>query len=69
MFCSDGLSDGLWNERIQRELKKSQDDGRSVEVTARVLLDEAVSAAGKDDTTLFVVKISTVDDIAKNEKS
>ncbi|MGK0189857.1 MAG: serine/threonine protein phosphatase PrpC [Verrucomicrobiales bacterium] len=60
LFCSDGVTDGLWTARIEREFEISQTTGRSVEDTAQLLLDEAVSAAGKDDTTLFVVKISSV---------
>jgi len=57
LFCSDGLTDGLWKNRIRREFQKSDDEGRSVEATARVLLDEAVEEAGVDDTTLFVVRV------------
>ena len=60
LFCSDGLIDGLWTARIEREFARSQSEARDVEVTAQVLLDEAVEAAGKDDTTLFVVKVSSV---------
>ncbi|MCB1094884.1 MAG: serine/threonine-protein phosphatase, partial [Verrucomicrobiae bacterium] len=59
LFCSDGLIDGLWTARIEREIAKSQAEGRSVEATAQLLLDEAVAAAGKDDTTLFVLKVSS----------
>lgn len=57
LFCSDGLIDGLWTKRIRKEFQQSQDEGRSVEETARVFLEEALDAAGMDDTTLFVVKV------------
>ncbi|MGI9241764.1 MAG: protein phosphatase 2C domain-containing protein [Verrucomicrobiales bacterium] len=57
LFCSDGLIDGIWNNRIRREFKKSEEEGRSVEATARVLIDEAVDEAGMDDTTLIVVRV------------
>lgn len=56
LFCSDGVIDGLWNSRIEREFAKSEAEGRSVEETANVLMHEAVDVAGKDDTTLFVVR-------------
>ena len=58
LFCSDGLIDGVWNNRIRREFEKSDAEGRGVEETARALLDEAVDEAGMDDTTLFVVRLS-----------
>ena len=57
LFCTDGVVDGLWNSRIERELARSETEGRSVEVTARVLMTEATSVAGKDDTTLFLVRV------------
>ena len=58
VFCSDGVVDGLWNSRIERELAKSEADGRTIQETAEVLMKEAVDIAGKDDTTLFVARIS-----------
>ncbi len=57
LFCSDGIVDGLWNRRIEREFARSQQEGRSVSETAEVLIAEAAEAAGKDDTTLFVAHI------------
>jgi len=57
LFCSDGLIDGIWNRRILREFKQGEEEGRSVEATARALIDEAVDEAGKDDTTLIVVRV------------
>lgn len=57
LFCSDGLIDGLWTNRIRSEFQESQDRGRTTEETARALLKESLQAAGKDDTTLFVVQV------------
>ena len=57
LFCSDGLIDGLWTKRIRNEFQDSVDQGRSVEETAEAMLDEALDAAGMDDTTLFVVRV------------
>ena len=57
LFCSDGVVDGLWTKRIRNEFHESQEDGRSVEETAKVFIDEAIDAAGMDDTTLFVVRV------------
>lgn len=57
LFCSDGLIDGLWNRRIQDEFSTSQAENRSPKDTADKFLEEALRAAGKDDTTLFVVKV------------
>lgn len=59
VLCTDGLIDGLWNSRIERELVKSQKEDRSPEETANVLMAEATDVAGKDDTTLFVARISS----------
>lgn len=58
LFCSDGVIDGLWNSRIEREFAKSEAEDRTVEETGRVLMREAIDVAGKDDTTLIVVRVS-----------
>ena len=57
LFCSDGLIDGLWKKRIRNEFEESEQGGRSVKETAGAFLDEALDAAGMDDTTLFVVRV------------
>ena len=57
LFCSDGLIDGLWNKRIRNEFEESEEKGRTVEETAKIFLEEALDVAGKDDTTLFVVRV------------
>lgn len=61
LLCSDGIMDGLWNSRIEREFAKSEAENRGVRETAQVLLDEAIDVAGKDDTTLFVAHITRGD--------
>lgn len=57
LFCSDGLIDGVWNNRIKNEIEFSIKKDRSPEDTAQALLKEARFAAGKDDTTLFVIQV------------
>jgi serine/threonine protein phosphatase PrpC len=57
LFCSDGLIDGIWNNRIRREFEKSELEGRSVEATARALVEESVDESGMDDTTLIIVRV------------
>jgi serine/threonine protein phosphatase PrpC len=65
IFCSDGLIDGLWTKRIQRELAQSQEGGRTVGETAEILLNEAIDTSGKDDTTLFVIRVATTESFSK----
>ncbi len=60
LFCSDGVIDGLWNSRIEREFTKSESESRTVEETALLLMKEATEVAGRDDTTLFVVRVGDV---------
>ncbi len=55
VICSDGLVDGLWNKNIAEALAEADRLGHSAEQVATRLLDWAVSEAGRDDTTLFVV--------------
>ncbi|MDF1752030.1 MAG: protein phosphatase 2C domain-containing protein [Verrucomicrobiales bacterium] len=57
LFCSDGLIDGIWNNRIKNEFQDSVDKNRTPEETARAFLDESLRTSGKDDTTLMVVQV------------
>lgn len=59
LLCSDGLVDGLWNHHIRDLIQQGVDADSSVEEIARQLLDRACANAGKDDTTLFLVRITT----------
>jgi protein phosphatase len=54
MVCSDGLIDGVWERHISDALAA----GSPPETSARRLLDRAVSNAGIDDTTLYVIDVA-----------
>lgn len=58
LFCSDGLMDGLWNKNIRAAFEEASQNGSSVQATASEMLEKAVRTAGKDDTTLIVVKVA-----------
>lgn len=53
LICSDGVVDGLWEDRIGRVLGK----GEGVEGMCAELLERALEGAGADDTTLVVIEI------------
>jgi PPM family protein phosphatase len=53
LLCSDGLIDGLWDRRLE-EMIRSQ----PAPEIARLLVDEAVSASGRDNTTALVVEVA-----------
>lgn len=52
LLCSDGLVDGLWDRQLEEM-------GRSLPIVdvARLMVDEAVSASGRDNTTALVVEV------------
>lgn len=55
LVCSDGLVDGLWDRRIEQLLRT----GPSLEsepAAVRMLVDEAVSESGRDNTTAVLVE-------------
>jgi PPM family protein phosphatase len=56
LICSDGLVDGLWDRRIEEIIRPipSLPGGQSA---AQRLVDEAVQASGRDNTTAVVVEI------------
>ena len=56
LICSDGLVDGLWDRRIEEIIRSipSLPGGQSA---AQRLVDEAVQASGRDNTTAVVVEI------------
>lgn len=58
LLCSDGIVDGLWNHHIRDLIAEGEEAGVPVEAMTQRLLDEAYSRAGKDDTTLFLIKIT-----------
>ena len=58
LFCSDGVVDGLWNHHISEIIARGVNSNEEVETVANALLNRAFDNAGKDDTTLFLVRIS-----------
>lgn len=54
LICSDGLMDGLWDRQIEEYLAHPPTDGRS---PAHRLVDEAVQASGRDNTTAVVIEL------------
>lgn len=59
LFCSDGVIDGLWDKNIRAAFENGASGGKSAGEVAEELLAAAVSIAGKDDTTLIVVKVTS----------
>ena len=55
LLCSDGLIDGLWDHRIEDLIRQPTPDG-DTRTIARRLVDEAVEASGRDNTTALVVE-------------
>jgi len=53
LICSDGLVDGLWDHRITDVVRETDDPA-----IAQMLVDEAVQAAGRDNTTALVIEVS-----------
>ncbi len=58
LLCSDGVVDGLWNHHIRDLIAEGAELGAGVESVAQSLIDRAYENAGKDDTTLFLVRIA-----------
>jgi len=58
LICSDGLTDGLWDRQIEELLRAAVPSGTSpARSHAHTLVDEAVHASGRDNTTAVVVEI------------
>jgi protein phosphatase len=53
VICSDGLVDGLWDRRIE-EIVRTEN---AVAGLARRLVEEAVSASGRDNTTALSIEV------------
>ena len=56
LFCSDGLIDGLRDQRIEETIR-APDPAAAALPAARRLVDEAVAVSGRDNTTAVVVEI------------
>ncbi len=57
LICSDGVIDGLWNKNIAEVFRNAVDSDQSAKEVADRILNWSYSVAGKDDTTLFAVKV------------
>lgn len=56
LICSDGLIDGLWDRQLE-ELIRTPPPSRLGSTPAKCLVDEAVQASGRDNTTAVVIEI------------
>jgi len=65
LLCSDGVVDGLWNHHIRELIAGGAESGEPVETVAQRILDESFRNAGKDDTTLILIKIGAESDPPK----
>lgn len=57
LICSDGVIDGLWNKNIAEAFSTAVEKDQSAKEVGERILNWAYDVAGKDDTTLFVVKV------------
>ena len=53
LICSDGLVDGLWDHRIADIIRDRNDPE-----IARLIVEEAVAASGRDNTTALVIEVT-----------
>lgn len=56
LICSDGLTDGLWDRQLE-EILRHPPATRAHETPAQRLVEEAVQASGRDNTTAVVIEI------------
>ncbi|MFT3780407.1 MAG: protein phosphatase 2C domain-containing protein [Nibricoccus sp.] len=54
LICSDGLTDGLWDKRIEEMLRSDV----PVHDLARTLVEQSVSDSGKDNTTAVIIDVT-----------
>jgi serine/threonine protein phosphatase PrpC/predicted Ser/Thr protein kinase len=57
IFCSDGITDGLWNKHVTELFENAVAGDFTPEELAKAVLERAYSAAGRDDTTLFAARV------------
>jgi PPM family protein phosphatase len=50
LICSDGLTDGLWDHKIEKFLK-------TIEMNADAMVKESVSESGRDNTTAIIIEV------------
>ena len=56
LICSDGLIDGLWDRQLEEFIRTPPADGKNLSPAQR-LVEEAVQASGRDNTTALVVEV------------
>jgi len=56
LICSDGLIDGLWDRRLE-ELIRTPPAESARQTAAQRLVEEAVQASGRDNTTAVVIEV------------
>ncbi|NRA26269.1 MAG: serine/threonine-protein phosphatase [Opitutales bacterium] len=55
LICSDGLVDGLWNRRMEEQVRKFR--GETEPSRAQILVEEAVRTNGRDNTTALLIYV------------
>lgn len=58
LICSDGVSDGLPSETIQKIISSGLAASRPLEKIAQELLDRALEAYGRDNATVLLIEIA-----------
>ncbi len=59
LICSDGLTDGLWDRQLE-DLVRTPPAARTDETPAQRLVEAAVNASGRDNTTALVLEIPSL---------
>jgi protein phosphatase len=57
LLCSDGLTDGLWDRQIAELLPAAPEEAAPPLSPAQRLVEAAVEASGRDNTTAVVVEV------------
>lgn len=57
LICSDGLIDGLWDRQLE-ELIRTPPPAHLRDTPAQRLVDQAVQASGRDNTTALVIELA-----------
>ena len=56
LFCTDGVTDGLWDERL-KEIVRERSREEGAKPVAHQVVEEALVGSGKDNTTAVVVEV------------
>ncbi|HUR57966.1 MAG TPA: protein phosphatase 2C domain-containing protein [Opitutaceae bacterium] len=57
LICSDGLIDGLWDRQLEEMIRQPPENTGDT-TPAQRLVEEAVQASGRDNTTAMVVELA-----------